>query len=110
MDGADDCESKTATENVDQDDNVSKEEADILHEQLETKADNKKTSSGDEEMIEDSPIKGVLTPKSEGGTQVSSLSESRIEEAIRGRVDHFRANSQYVFKLIFIHLMNLIVV
>ncbi|KAL8532910.1 hypothetical protein ACS0TY_009251 [Phlomoides rotata] len=94
MDGTVDCESKTATENVDQDDNDNKEEANILHKQHETKADIKKTSSGDSEMMEDSPIKGVLTPKSEVGTQVSNLSESRIEEAIWGRADHFRANSQ----------------
>lgn len=97
MEGIDDCKSKTATEDVNQDANGSKEEANILHEQHETKANIKEASSGNEEMMEDSPIKGVQTPKSEVGNPVPCLSESRIEEAILERADHFRANSQYVF-------------
>ncbi|KAI3470344.1 hypothetical protein Pfo_027007 [Paulownia fortunei] len=93
MDDADDCKSKTATENVDREVHLSKEEATILPKQNETKNDPKKSSTGDEEMMEDSPIMGVLTPKSEVGTQGSSLSKSRIEKAIWGRADHFLANS-----------------
>lgn len=100
MDGADDCISKTATETVDKDILLSKEEAKILPKQHEIKSDPKKASTGDEEMMEDSPIMGVLTPKSEVGTQGSALSESRVEKAIWERAGHFQANSEYVLNFL----------
>ncbi|KAK6137833.1 hypothetical protein DH2020_028421 [Rehmannia glutinosa] len=95
MEDADDSKSRTSTENVDKDVNSSKE-ATMSPKQHETKNDSKKPSTGDEEIMEDSPIMGVLTPKSEVGTQGSSLSESSIKKAIWERADHFQANSENI--------------
>ncbi|KAK6144972.1 hypothetical protein DH2020_021792 [Rehmannia glutinosa] len=95
MEDADDSKSRTLTENVDKDVNSSKE-ATMSPKQHETKNDSKKPSTGDEEIMEDSPIMGVLTPKSEVGTQGSSLSESSIKKAIWERADHFQANSENI--------------
>ncbi|XP_011084757.2 DNA ligase 1 [Sesamum indicum] len=94
MDGADDSNPKTATENVDKDMHLNKEETTILSKKHEEKNDPKRSGTGDEEMTEDSPIMGVLTPKSEVATQGSSVSENRIQKAIWDRADHFSSNSE----------------
>ncbi|KAL0452272.1 UNVERIFIED_CONTAM: hypothetical protein Slati_1205300 [Sesamum latifolium] len=94
MDGADDSDPKTATENVDKDVHLNKEETTILSKKHEEKNDPKRSGTGDEEMMEDSPIMGVLTPKSEVATQGSSVSENRIQKAIWDRADHFLSNSE----------------
>ncbi|KAG8390748.1 hypothetical protein BUALT_Bualt01G0115800 [Buddleja alternifolia] len=96
MDGAEESNSKTAMEDENKDVNVSEEEATISPKEHDLKNNAKKPSTGDEEMMEDSPIMGVLTPKSEADTQGSSVSESRIEKAIWDRADHFLANSENI--------------
>ncbi|GFP90051.1 hypothetical protein PHJA_001148900 [Phtheirospermum japonicum] len=95
MEADDNSKSEASTENVDEDVLASKE-AEMLPEQNETKTDPKKTSTGDEEILEDSPIMGVLTPKSEVATQESSVSESTIKKAIWKRADHFQDNSENI--------------
>ncbi|KAL3650122.1 hypothetical protein CASFOL_006525 [Castilleja foliolosa] len=95
MEAVDDCKPETPTENVDEYIHASKE-AEMLPEQNQTKVDPKKTNSGVEEILEDSPIMGVLTPKSEVATQESSLSESTIKKAIWKRADHFQDNSESI--------------
>lgn len=107
MDSADDCKPETENENVDKDVQIIKEGATVLSKQHESNNEGNKSSTGDEEMMEDSPILGVLTPESEAGAQ-GPLSESRIEKAILERADHFIANSEYVFRcsvLIFLHYL-----
>lgn len=96
MDGADDGNSNPTTENVDEDEQLRKEEEKVLPKQEEAKSDQKKVSTGNEETMEDSPIMGVLTPKSAGGTQESSLSKSTIKKAILERADHIQANSDKI--------------
>ncbi|KAL6504003.1 hypothetical protein OROGR_025926 [Orobanche gracilis] len=88
-----DC--KTASGNVNEDVYFSNE-ATIMPEQHETKIDTKQSSPGDEEIMEDSPIMGVLSPKSEIGTRVSSLSEASVKKAIWRRADHFQANAESI--------------
>lgn len=96
MDGADESNLNPTTADRDEGIVLSKEEEKVLPKQLEANNDSKKASTGNEETMEDSPIMGVLTPKSEVGTQ-SSLSESTIKKAILERADHIQANSEYVF-------------
>ncbi|KAL6527059.1 hypothetical protein OROGR_016149 [Orobanche gracilis] len=92
MDGTDDC--KTASENVK--DVYFSNEATIMPEQHETKIDPKQSSRGDEEIMEDSAIMGVLTPKPEIGTRGSSSSEASVKKAIWRRAGYFKANSQSI--------------
>ncbi|KAL6501043.1 hypothetical protein OROHE_025240 [Orobanche hederae] len=93
MDGAGEC--KSASGNVNEDVYFSNE-ATIMPEQHETKIGPKQSSPGDEEIMEDSPIMGVLSPKSEIGTRGSSLSEASVKKAIWRRADHFQANSENI--------------
>ncbi|KAH6801602.1 hypothetical protein C2S51_033048 [Perilla frutescens var. frutescens] len=96
MEAADDGNSNPTTENVDEDEQLSKEEENILPKQEGAKSDQKKASTGNEETMEDSPIMGVLTPKSAVGTQGFSLSEPSIKKAILERADHIQANSEKI--------------
>lgn len=97
MDDADNCDSKPESD-VDKDNNFSDKEAVLLPQQPETKKESTKSTSDDKEMMEDldSPILGVLSPKSESGAQASSLSESTIKKAIWERANHFLANSETI--------------
>ncbi|KZV26682.1 hypothetical protein F511_34726 [Dorcoceras hygrometricum] len=95
MDDADNCDSKTASD-VDKDNQLSDKEDALLPKQPERKKESTKSTPDDKEMMEDSPILGVLSPKSEAGAQTSSLSESTIKKAIWERADHFLANSESI--------------
>lgn len=95
MDDADNCDSKPESD-VDKDNHFSDKEAVLLPQQPETKKESTKSTSDDKELMEDSPILGVLSPKSESGAQTSSLSESTIKKAIWERANHFLANSETI--------------
>lgn len=96
MDSADDCKQNSSTENVENDADSSKE-APVLPQQEEMKKSPKSPGNEDEEITEDSPIMGVLKPKPEVSSQVSSVSESMIQKAISKRAEHFLENTEYVF-------------
>ncbi|XP_075485905.1 uncharacterized protein LOC142525478 isoform X3 [Primulina tabacum] len=95
MDGPDNCDSKTLSD-VDKDNHLSDKETALLPKQPETKKESTKSTPDDKEMMEDSPILGVLSSKSESGAQAFSLSESTIKKAIWERADHFLANSETI--------------
>ncbi|XP_051116458.1 uncharacterized protein LOC127241449 [Andrographis paniculata] len=96
MDSTGDYTPKTDSENVEKDMHLNKEEAATSPKQHETKPNMKKSSSGDEETMEDSPILGVLTPKSETDGKGSSVTESSVKKAIWDRADHFLSNSENI--------------
>ncbi|XP_073306402.1 uncharacterized protein [Primulina huaijiensis] len=95
MDGPDNCDSKTVSD-VDKDNHLSDKETALLPKQPEIKKESTKSTPDDKEMMEDSPILGVLSSKSESGAQAFSLSESTIKKAIWERADHFLANSETI--------------
>lgn len=54
------------------------------------------TSKNEENVEEDSPIMGLLTPTSQtDGPQGIEINKSKIKVAIWERADHIRANSEY---------------
>ncbi|KAL1559543.1 DNA ligase 1-like [Salvia divinorum] len=95
MEGADETNANPITANMDKDEQSSMDEEKALPKQQDAKSDPKKSSPGNDETMEDSPIMGVLTTKSVVGTQ-SSLSESSIKQAILERADHLQANSDNI--------------
>ncbi|KAL1542597.1 DNA ligase 1-like [Salvia divinorum] len=95
MEGADESNSNPTTGNMDKDEQSSMEEEKVLPKQQEAKSNPLKPCPGNEKMMEDSPIMGVLTAKSVVDTQ-PPLNESRVKKAILERAGHLQANSHNI--------------
>lgn len=83
-----------------------KGEMEELSEGPQSKNEVKKSNSGSEEKMEDSPVMGLLTAKkalhsedekTQGNGSKADITESMINKAIKKRAAYFRANSEFVF-------------
>lgn len=97
-DAAADGVPKDSQENLEKDTSLTKQEKEVLESPKKQviKKDIKEPALDQAEM-DDSPIMGVMSSKSESvDAQSLKVSESSIKKAIWERADHFRDNSEYV--------------
>lgn len=95
----DDGVPKDSQENLEKDASSIKQEKEVLESPKKQVIKNDiKEPSLDEAEMDDSPIMGVMSSKSESvDPQGVKASEGSIKKAIWERAAHFRANSEYVF-------------
>lgn len=106
LEGGDDNVSKSSGESLQNNVSSIKGEMEELSEGPESKNEVKKSNSGSEEKMEDSPVMGLLTAKkalrseaekTQGNGSKADITESMINKAIKKRAAYFRANSEYVY-------------
>ncbi|KAL3737350.1 hypothetical protein ACJRO7_026165 [Eucalyptus globulus] len=105
LEGGDDNASKSSGESLQNNVSSIKGEMEELSEGPQSKNEVKKSNSGSEEKLEDSPVMGLLTAKkalhseaekAQGNGSKASITESMINKAIKKRAAYFRANSEKV--------------
>lgn len=104
LEGGDDNASKSFGESLQNNVSSIKGEMEELSEGPQSKTEVKKSNSGSEEKMEDSPVMGLLTAKkvlhsaaekTQGNGSKANITESTINKAIKKRAAYFRANSEY---------------
>ncbi|KAI3442715.1 CHZ domain-containing protein [Psidium guajava] len=105
LEGGDDNASKSSGESLQNNVSSIKAEMEELSEGPQSKNEVKKSNSGSEEKMEDSPVMGLLTAKkalhsedekNQGNGNKADVTESMINKAIKKRAAYFRANSEKV--------------
>ncbi|KAI6689398.1 hypothetical protein NL676_026226 [Syzygium grande] len=105
LEGGDDNASKSSGESLQNNVSSIKGEMEELSEGPQSKNEVKKSNSGSEEKMEDSPVMGLLTAKkalhsaaekTQGNGSKANITESTINKAIKKRAAYFRANSEKV--------------
>ncbi|KAF8024971.1 hypothetical protein BT93_F1965 [Corymbia citriodora subsp. variegata] len=105
LEGGDDNASKSSGESLQNNVSSIKGEMEELSEGPQSKNDVKKSNSGSEEKMEDSPVMGLLTAKkalhseaekTQGNGSKASITEGMINKAMKKRAAYFRANSEKV--------------
>ncbi|XP_048130022.1 glutamic acid-rich protein-like [Rhodamnia argentea] len=105
LEGGDDNASKSSGESLQNNVSSIKGEMEELSEGPQSKNEVKKSNSGSEEKMEDSPVMGLLTAKkalhsqdekTQDNGRKADITERMINKAIKKRAAYFRANSEKV--------------